>query len=84
MTVATLSLTILAAILLLYAWRRNDGSHRRGIILGCARGPGWLPGKRCLRLAVLSATERQHARAHREPEQRRYREPRFWTWRWHD
>jgi uncharacterized membrane protein YraQ (UPF0718 family) len=48
MTVATLSLTILAAILLLYAWRRNDGSHRRGIVLG------WRTLRRTLPLLLVA------------------------------
>lgn len=34
MSIATLVLTLLAAGLLLYAWRRGDGSHRRGVALG--------------------------------------------------
>jgi hypothetical protein len=48
MTVATLSLTILAAILLLYAWQRNDGSHRRGIVLG------WQTLRRTLPLLLVA------------------------------
>jgi len=31
---ATISLAILATALLIYAWRRGDGSHRRGVVLG--------------------------------------------------
>jgi uncharacterized membrane protein YraQ (UPF0718 family) len=34
MTTATLLLAILAAGLLFYAWKRGDGSHRRGVIAG--------------------------------------------------
>ena len=34
MTVATLSLVILAAALWGYAWRKNDNSHRRGLVAG--------------------------------------------------
>jgi len=48
MTVATLSLTILAAILLVYAWRRNDGSDRRGIVLG------WQTLRRTLPLLLVA------------------------------
>lgn len=31
MTIATAVLSVLAAALLLYAWRRGDGAHRRGV-----------------------------------------------------
>ncbi len=34
MSTATISLTVLAGVLLSYAWRRGDGSHRRGVALG--------------------------------------------------
>jgi uncharacterized membrane protein YraQ (UPF0718 family) len=33
-TTATLTLALIAAGLFLFAWRRGDGSHRRGAILG--------------------------------------------------
>jgi uncharacterized membrane protein YraQ (UPF0718 family) len=34
MTVATLVLVVIAVFLLVYAWRRGDGSHRRGMQQG--------------------------------------------------
>ncbi len=48
MTVATLSLVILAAALWGYAWRQNDGSHRRGIVLG------WQTLRRTLPLLLVA------------------------------
>ena len=34
MTTATVTMVVLALGLLIYAWRRGDGSHRRGVELG--------------------------------------------------
>ena len=34
MTVATVILVVLAAAMWVYAWRRGDGSHRRGVVQG--------------------------------------------------
>lgn len=34
MNTATIVLSLLAAGLLVYAWRRGDGTHRRGVVLG--------------------------------------------------
>lgn len=34
MTTATLLLILIALILLVYAWRQGDGSHRRGLVQG--------------------------------------------------
>ena len=34
MKTATVTMMALAAVLLAYAWRRGDGSHRRGIVQG--------------------------------------------------
>lgn len=34
MSTATIILAALAAVLLVYAWRRDDGSHRRGVMRG--------------------------------------------------
>jgi len=48
MTVATLSLVILALILLTFAWRRQDGSHLRGIVLG------WQTLRRTLPLLLVA------------------------------
>lgn len=48
MTTATLILAILAAVLLLYAWRRGDGSHRRGL------QQGWQTLRRTLPLLILA------------------------------
>ena len=50
MSVATITLVVLAAGLLLYAWRRGDGSHRRGVELG------WLTMRRTLPLLLASRT----------------------------
>jgi uncharacterized membrane protein YraQ (UPF0718 family) len=48
MTVATLVLVILAAGLLVYAWRRQDGSHRRGI------SQGWQTLRRTMPLLLVA------------------------------
>jgi uncharacterized membrane protein YraQ (UPF0718 family) len=48
MIVATLSLFILALILLAFAWRRQDGSHRRGVALG------WQTLRRTLPLLLVA------------------------------
>lgn len=50
MNVATLTLSVLALFLLAYAWRRNDGSHRRGIVLG------WRTLRRTLPLLLVAFT----------------------------
>lgn len=34
MTTATVTLVLIALVLLAYAWRRGDGSHRRGLVQG--------------------------------------------------
>jgi uncharacterized membrane protein YraQ (UPF0718 family) len=47
-TAATATLVILAAGLLAYAWRRGDGSHRRGV------RQGWSTLKRTLPLLVVA------------------------------
>ena len=48
MTVATATLAILAVGLLVYAWRRGDGSHRRGVT------QGWGTMKRTMPLLVVA------------------------------
>jgi len=48
MTTATVTLVILAAALLTYAWRRGDGSHRRGVV------QGWHTLRRTLPLLVVA------------------------------
>lgn len=48
MSVATTTLAILAAGLLIYAWRQNDGSHRRGIL------QGWQTLRRTLPLLLVA------------------------------
>lgn len=48
MNIATLALALLAAGLLIYAWRRGDGSHRRGV------KQGWLTLRRTLPLLVVA------------------------------
>ena len=48
MSIATTVLGILAAGLFFYAWRRGDGSHRQGILLG------WQTAKRTLPLLVVA------------------------------
>lgn len=48
MNQATLILVVLALILLIYAWRRGDGSHRRGVSMG------WQTLKRTLPLLMIA------------------------------
>ena len=48
MSIATITLGILAAALLAYAWRRNDGSHQRGI------AQGWQTLRRTLPLLLVA------------------------------
>lgn len=48
MTTATLILVVLAAALALYAWRRGDGSHVRGVV------QGWQTLRRTGALLVLA------------------------------
>jgi uncharacterized membrane protein YraQ (UPF0718 family) len=48
MTVATLTLGVIAAILFVYAWRRGDGSHLQAIKLG------WQTLRRTLLLLVIA------------------------------
>ncbi|HEY84843.1 MAG TPA: hypothetical protein G4N96_07005 [Chloroflexi bacterium] len=48
MSIATTVLVLLAAGLFFYAWRRGDGSHRQGIILG------WQTTKRTLPLLIVA------------------------------
>jgi len=48
MNVATALLTLLALALLLYAWRREDGSHRRGL------RQGWHTLRRTMPLLVVA------------------------------
>ena len=48
MNVATLTLVVLAAGLWIYAWRRGDGSHRRGVV------QGWQTLRRTLALLVAA------------------------------
>jgi uncharacterized membrane protein YraQ (UPF0718 family) len=47
MTTATVTLAVLAVGLLVYAWRRGDGSHRRGVV------QGWQTLRRTLPLLVI-------------------------------
>lgn len=48
MTVATATLVVLAAAMWVYAWRRGDGSHRRGVV------QGWRTLRRTAALLVLA------------------------------
>jgi uncharacterized membrane protein YraQ (UPF0718 family) len=48
MSVATITLVVLAAGLWLYAWRRNDGSQRRGL------QQGWLTLRRTMPLLLVA------------------------------
>ena len=48
MSVATITLVLLAAALLAYAWRRGDGSHRRGV------RQGWVTLQRSLALLIVA------------------------------
>jgi uncharacterized membrane protein YraQ (UPF0718 family) len=48
MSVATITLASLAAVLLFYAWRQNDGSHRRGL------RQGWQTLRRTLPLLLVA------------------------------
>lgn len=48
MKTATIALVILAVGLLTYAWRRGDGSHRRGVV------QGWHTLRRSLLLLVVA------------------------------
>ena len=48
MNQATLILVVLTLILLIYAWRRGDGSHRRGVSMG------WHTLKRTLPLLLIA------------------------------
>jgi uncharacterized membrane protein YraQ (UPF0718 family) len=48
MSVATVTLVLLAAALLAYAWRRGDGSHRRGV------QQGWQTLRRSLALLIVA------------------------------
>jgi uncharacterized membrane protein YraQ (UPF0718 family) len=48
MSVATITLVLLAAALWLYAWRRNDGSHRRGL------RQGWQTLRRTMPLLLVA------------------------------
>ena len=48
MTVATVMLVVLAAAMWVYAWRRGDGSHRRGVV------QGWQTLKRTAAVLVLA------------------------------
>lgn len=48
MNTATAILSLLAAILLVYAWRRGDGSHRRGV------AQGWQTLRRTLPLLIVA------------------------------
>ena len=48
MSVATITLAVLALGLLVYAWRRNDGSHWRGIV------QGWQTLRRTLPLLLVA------------------------------
>ena len=48
MNQATLILVVLALILFIYAWRRGDGSHRRGVSMG------WHTLKRTLPLLLIA------------------------------
>lgn len=48
MSTATITMAVLAAGLLLYAWRRRDGSHRRGVV------QGWGTLRRTLPLLVVA------------------------------
>ena len=48
MTVATAVLVVLAAAMWIYAWRRGDGSHRRGVV------QGWRTLRRTAVLLVLA------------------------------
>lgn len=48
MNQATLIIVVLALILLIYAWRRGDGSHRRGVSMG------WHTLKRTLPLLLIA------------------------------
>ncbi len=48
MNIATATLVVLAAILMAYAWRRNDGSHRKGVIFG------WRTLRRTLPLLLVA------------------------------
>jgi uncharacterized membrane protein YraQ (UPF0718 family) len=48
MNQATIILVVLALILLIYAWRRGDGSHRRGVSMG------WHTLKRTLPLLLIA------------------------------
>jgi len=48
MIVATITLIALAAALWLYAWRRNDGSHRRGL------QQGWQTLRRTMPLLLVA------------------------------
>jgi uncharacterized membrane protein YraQ (UPF0718 family) len=48
MSIATITLALLAAALLIYAWRRNDGSHRRGL------RQGWQTLRRTLPLLLVA------------------------------
>jgi uncharacterized membrane protein YraQ (UPF0718 family) len=48
MSVATVTLVLLAAALLAYAWRRGDGSHRRGV------RQGWDTLQRSLALLIVA------------------------------
>jgi len=47
-TVATVTLVLLAAAMWIYAWRRGDGSHRRGVV------QGWQTLRRTAVLLVLA------------------------------
>lgn len=48
MTIATATLVVLAAGMWVYAWRRGDGSHRRGVV------QGWRTLQRTAALLVLA------------------------------
>jgi uncharacterized membrane protein YraQ (UPF0718 family) len=48
MSVATLTLVVIAAVMWVYAWQRRDGSHRRGVI------GGWKTLKRTAPVLVLA------------------------------
>lgn len=50
MNTATITLVILAAGLWLYAWRRGDGSHQRGLV------QGWRTLRRTLVLLLIAFT----------------------------